>query len=187
MLSQAQTNGDSGTEREESEQTRDRPRAAGVAADGAHGAASQLHQRAGDPTGGRKRNRTANRSWSFCCRARGILCESMRRLCGERRAVLSYQALTGLLPPGRASGKRRSKAAGQYHFEPGVEMQHDTSPHCVEGGRQEVQGADGLRCLVYSRMLFFQIHPTFNTIRLQGISHRRATPYGRRSGARDDR
>ena len=46
------TNRDSGTEREGSEQTRDRPRAAGVAADGAHGAALQLHQRAGDPTGG---------------------------------------------------------------------------------------------------------------------------------------
>src|ERR1035437_114101 len=46
------TNGDSGTEREGSEQTRDRPRAAGVAADGAHRAALQLHQRAGDPTGG---------------------------------------------------------------------------------------------------------------------------------------
>src|ERR1035441_2982571 len=46
------TNRDSGTEREGSEQTRDRPRAAGFAADGAHGAALQLHQRAGDPTGG---------------------------------------------------------------------------------------------------------------------------------------
>jgi len=46
------TNRDSGTEREGSEQTRDLPRAAGVAADGAHRAALQLHQRAGDPTGG---------------------------------------------------------------------------------------------------------------------------------------
>ena len=46
------TNRDSGTEREGSEQTRDRPRAAGVAADGAHGAALQLHQRASDPTSG---------------------------------------------------------------------------------------------------------------------------------------
>ena len=29
--------------------------------------------------------------------------------------------------------------AGQYLFEPGVEMQHDTSPHAVEvGGRKHV-------------------------------------------------
>jgi ParB family chromosome partitioning protein len=46
------TNGDSGTERQGSEQTRDRARAEVVARDGAQGAPSQLHQRAGDPTGG---------------------------------------------------------------------------------------------------------------------------------------
>ena len=45
-------NRDSGTEREGSEQTRDRTGAAGVATDRAQSAALQLHQRAGDPTGG---------------------------------------------------------------------------------------------------------------------------------------
>jgi ParB/RepB/Spo0J family partition protein len=45
------TNRDSGTEREGSEQTRDRARAAGVAVECAQSAALQLHQRAGDPTG----------------------------------------------------------------------------------------------------------------------------------------
>jgi ParB family chromosome partitioning protein len=46
------TNRDPGTEREGSEQTRDRTRAAVVATDRAQSAALQLHQRAGDPTGG---------------------------------------------------------------------------------------------------------------------------------------
>jgi ParB family transcriptional regulator, chromosome partitioning protein len=46
------TNRDSGTGREGSEQTRDRPRAAVVAADGAQSAASQLQRRAGNPTSG---------------------------------------------------------------------------------------------------------------------------------------
>jgi ParB family chromosome partitioning protein len=46
------TNRDSGTECEGSEQTRDRTRAAVVAADGAQSAALQLHQSAGNPTGG---------------------------------------------------------------------------------------------------------------------------------------
>jgi hypothetical protein len=46
------TNRDSGTEREGSEQTRDRPGAAIVATDRAQSAALQFHQRAGDPTGG---------------------------------------------------------------------------------------------------------------------------------------
>jgi ParB family chromosome partitioning protein len=43
---------DSGTEREGSEQTPDRTRAAAVAPERAQSAALQLHQRAGDPTGG---------------------------------------------------------------------------------------------------------------------------------------
>src|ERR1039458_9858631 len=46
------TNGDSGTEREGSEQTRDLSRAGVVAPDGAQSAASELHRRAGNPTGG---------------------------------------------------------------------------------------------------------------------------------------
>src|ERR1700690_701070 len=46
------TNRDPGTEREGSEQTRDRTGAAVVATECAQGAALQLHQRAGDPTGG---------------------------------------------------------------------------------------------------------------------------------------
>jgi ParB family transcriptional regulator, chromosome partitioning protein len=46
------TNRDPGTEREGSEQTRDCTGAAGVATERAQSAALQLHQRAGDPTGG---------------------------------------------------------------------------------------------------------------------------------------
>ena len=46
------TNRDPGTEREGSEQTRDRTGAAIVETDRAQSAALQLHQRAGDPTGG---------------------------------------------------------------------------------------------------------------------------------------
>ncbi len=45
------TNRDSGTECEGSEQTRDRTRAAVVAADGAQSAALELHERAGNPPG----------------------------------------------------------------------------------------------------------------------------------------
>ena len=76
-------------------------------------------------------------------------------------AVLSYQALTGFCRR-QGIGQTPIKAAGQYHFEPGVEMQHDTSPHSVEVGarKYKAQTASGVLC--YSRMLFFQIHPTFN-------------------------
>jgi len=49
------TNRDSGTEREGSEQTRDRPRAADVAAERAQSAALQLQRSPGNPTGGEGR------------------------------------------------------------------------------------------------------------------------------------
>jgi len=75
-------------------------------------------------------------------------------------AALSYPALTGFCR--RAGiGQTPVVPAGQYHFEPGVEMQHDTSPHTVEvsGRKYKAQTASAVLC--YSRMLFFQINPTF--------------------------
>ena len=75
-------------------------------------------------------------------------------------AALSYQALTAFCRR-QGIGQTPMAPAGQYHFEPGVELQHDTSPHEVEvGGRKyKVQTASAVLC--YSRMLFFQISPTF--------------------------
>ena len=75
-------------------------------------------------------------------------------------AELSYQALTAFCRR-HGIGQVEKKAAGQYDFEPGEEMQHDTSPHhAVLGGkRRNVQTASAVLC--YSRMLFFQFFPTF--------------------------
>ena len=53
------------------------------------------------------------------------------------------------------------KPAGEYRFDPGVESQHDTSPHVV----RFVEGLKDCQCasliLGYSRMLFFQYYPRF--------------------------
>ena len=75
-------------------------------------------------------------------------------------AEMSYQALTAFCRR-RGIGQTPPVAVGQYHFAPGEEMQHDTSPHDVElGGRKrKVQTASAVLC--YSRMLFFQCYPTF--------------------------
>jgi hypothetical protein len=75
-------------------------------------------------------------------------------------ATLSYPALTGFCRR-QGIGQTPIKAAGQYHFEPGVEMQHDTSPHSVEVGGRKYQAQTASSVLCYSRMLFFQINPTF--------------------------
>jgi transposase len=75
-------------------------------------------------------------------------------------AALSYPALTGFCRR-QGIGQTAMVPAGQYHFEPGVELQHDTSPHTVEvaGRKHKAQTASAVLC--YSRMLFFQINPTF--------------------------
>jgi transposase len=75
-------------------------------------------------------------------------------------AELSYQALTAFCRR-HGIGQVEKKPAGQYDFEPGEEMQHDTSPHyaVVGGKRRNVQTASAVLC--YSRMLFFQCFPTF--------------------------
>lgn len=75
-------------------------------------------------------------------------------------AELSYAALTGFC---RRHGISQPPvvAAGRYEFEPGEEMQHDTSPHEVQlsGKKRKVQTASAVLC--YSRMVFFQCYPTF--------------------------
>lgn len=75
-------------------------------------------------------------------------------------AELSYPALTAFCRR-HGIGQAPPVASGQYHFEPGEEMQHDTSPHEIELGRRKrkVQTASAVLC--YSRMLFFQCYPTF--------------------------
>ena len=75
-------------------------------------------------------------------------------------AVLSYPALTGFCRR-QGIGQTPIVAAGQYHFEPGVEMQHDTSPHEVEVGGKKYKAQTASAVLCYSHLLFFQINPTF--------------------------
>jgi transposase len=75
-------------------------------------------------------------------------------------AALSYPALTAFCRR-HGIGQPPVVAAGRYQFEPGEEMQHDTSPHEVRlgGKKRKVQTASAVLC--YSRMLFFQCYPSF--------------------------
>ncbi len=77
-----------------------------------------------------------------------------------RGAELSYPALTGYCRRHQI-GRSAKLPAGQYVFDPGQEMQHDTSPHhaMIGGLRRPVQSASLVLC--YSRKLFFQAYPRF--------------------------
>lgn len=75
-------------------------------------------------------------------------------------ADFSYNALTAFCRR-HGIGHEPPRPAGRYHFEPGEEMQHDTSPHEAEigGRRQRVQTASLVLC--HSRMIFVQMFPRF--------------------------
>lgn len=76
-------------------------------------------------------------------------------------ARFSYQALTAFCRK-HGIGSPPKLPVGSYHFEPGVEMQHDTSPHRLRLGGQLVQVQTASLVLCYSRMLFFQMYPRFD-------------------------
>ena len=73
---------------------------------------------------------------------------------------LSYSTLTAFCRR-HGIGQQPIVPSGNYYFPPGLEIQHDTSPHELElsGKRRKVQTASAVLC--YSRMLFFQMYPTF--------------------------
>ncbi|SRR6266545_929197 len=101
-------------------------------------------------------------------------------------AALSYPALTAFCRR-RGIGQAPLVVAGRYHFEPGEEMQHDTSPHVVElgGKKHKVQTASAVLC--YSRMLYFQCSPMFQRFDCKVFSDRRGALLRRRDRTRDDR
>jgi len=75
--------------------------------------------------------------------------------------AISYPALTAFLRR-QGVGVKVRQPAGRYHFEPGEEMQHDTSPHDVKVG----EAVRRLHCaslvLCYSRMIFARAYPVWN-------------------------
>lgn len=75
-------------------------------------------------------------------------------------ATFSYQALTAFCRR-EGIGQAPAAPAGRYEFAPGEETQHDTSPHEVTVGGRKFKAQTAAVTLCYSRMLFFQILPTF--------------------------
>ena len=75
-------------------------------------------------------------------------------------ATFSYQGLTRFCRK-HALVKPPDPPAGHYDFGPGVEMQHDTSPHDAKigGETRRVQSASLVFC--YSRAIYVQMYPRF--------------------------
>lgn len=81
-------------------------------------------------------------------------------LVARHQLGLSYAALTAFCRK-HGIGPEPKLPAGRYHFDPGKEMQHDTSPHQahIGGALRRVQTASLV--LAYSHRLFFQFYPRF--------------------------
>lgn len=75
-------------------------------------------------------------------------------------------------------GLTPKQRAGQYHFAPGQEMQHDTSPHTVEiaGTERRLQCASLVLC--YSRMLYAQLFPTYHRFYVKCFLTEALTSFG---------
>ena len=73
---------------------------------------------------------------------------------------IPYQSLTWLIRKYQLRVPE-IKRAGRYHFEPGEEMQHDTSPHKILLNDKQVIGQCASLVLAYSRRIFIQYYPRF--------------------------
>jgi len=72
---------------------------------------------------------------------------------------VAYSTLTRCIQNTELRGA--PKRVGEYHFEPGVEMQHDTSPHWLICGGKKIKAQCASLVLGYSRKLFVQYYPCF--------------------------
>jgi hypothetical protein len=92
-------------------------------------------------------------------RCRGNLVRVHEELVAQG-VTISYPALTAFCRR-HGIGREPPAPVGHYDFQPGQEMQHDTSPHRarIDGVDQRIETASLVLC--YSRMLFFQAYPAF--------------------------
>lgn len=93
-------------------------------------------------------------------RCKGNLVRVHEELIAEGISI-PYSTLTGFCRREKI-GVKPKKRSGNYHFETGEEMQHDTSPHKVTVGGKEVLLQCASVVLCFSRMLYAQLYPTFN-------------------------
>ena len=92
------------------------------------------------------------------CHGNGVRIQE--ELAARHGVNIPYQSLTWLLRKYEIGNKKR-KRAGRYVFEPGEEMQHDTSPHKLVLGEKKLTVQCASLVLSYSRRIYMQYYPCF--------------------------
>ena len=105
-------------------------------------------------------------------RAKGNAVRMAQILADEHNLHPPYSTLTRWVREAelRASPKR----SGEYHFEPGQEMQHDTSPHKMEVAGKSITAQCAGLTLSYSRRLFIWYYPRFTRFEVKDFLLRAA-------------
>ena len=85
----------------------------------------------------------------------------VQQLLAEESVKVAYSTLTRWI---REAGLRTPpRRAGEYHFAPGQEMQHDTSPHRLMMADKPITAQCAGLVLAYSRRLFIQYYPPWRS------------------------
>jgi transposase len=77
----------------------------------------------------------------------------------EYKVDIAYSTLTKLIYD--ANLRKPVKRFGEYVFDPGAEMQHDTSPHNILVGEQKIKAQCASLIFGYSRMIYVQYYQCF--------------------------
>ena len=91
----------------------------------------------------------------------GNLIRVQEELNARHQVEVPYSTLTHFCRKHKI-GMEPPKAAGRYHFSPGQEMQHDTSPHTVTVGGKEMNLQCASLVMCFSRRRFMQCYPRWN-------------------------
>lgn len=99
------------------------------------------------------------------------------KLTEEEGLKIGYSTLTRLLRELNIGGQRKQRCA-KVADQPGVEMQHDTSPYILEiaGKRRRVVGS--LLYFRYSRMRYLKFYSSFNRFRMKCFLHEALSFFG---------
>ena len=92
---------------------------------------------------------------------RGNLVRVHEIISQEHQYDLAYSSLTWLVRKHGLKESGTQKRFGEYVYEPGVEMQHDTSPHYLEINGKTVKAQCASLVFGFSRRLFIQYYPCF--------------------------
>ncbi len=95
--------------------------------------------------------------FSLC---KGNAIRVQEELVARHNIKIPYQSLTWLIRKHQIRIPA-PKRAGRYHFKPGEEVQHDTSPHQLKLGNKLIVAQCAALTLAYSRKLFVQYYPRF--------------------------